>query len=94
MTDIAAIAAQLSEAQRRAVMAMVTPHDAVPHRWIRARSYSSTWRKASKHYLALHALEAAGVVQTKVSRGETLWRLAKPLGMQVRAHLEEQADGE
>lgn len=88
MTDIPTIIEGLSEAQRCALMAMPLPCDAVPHRWIPARSFSSIWRKLAKHWDSLSTLEDKGIVERKVSRGETLWRPTRDLGLQVRAALE------
>lgn len=37
------------------------------------------------------SVEASGLVERKVSRGETLWRPTRPLGLAVRAIIQEQS---
>jgi len=81
-----AYADSMDEAMRVAMATMVAPHDAV--RWIKARPYSSTWRKSAKHFRALEALERLRLVQRKVSRGETLWRPTMPSGLTALAEIQ------
>lgn len=85
--DVEGVAKGLTEAQRRALLELPLPRDADRVRWIAARPYSSTWRKASAHLDALYGLHAAGLVEWKLSRGETLWRLTRPSGLALKAHL-------
>lgn len=85
--QISGVVAQLSDGERAALESLPVPHDGDPARWIAARPYGSTWRKSTKHRPAMEALRLRAVVESTVSRGETLWRLTKPLGLAVRNHL-------
>ena len=78
--DIPAIAAQLSEAQRRAVMAC----DA---QWFRLGKLRQT-----ANSLLYPTLNRPPLVERGGQALIALFRLT-PLGLAVRAHLEEQADG-
>ena len=83
----------LTEAERAALMTLPLP-GLTAHRVFmgvyRNVSYSSTWRKSAKHRRALEALEQRGIVEQTESRGETLWRLTRPAGIEVRQSLEGQ----
>ncbi|HYI43705.1 MAG TPA: hypothetical protein VD768_08805 [Sphingomicrobium sp.] len=89
------IAEKLTEAEREAFLSLPLPRDADPARRIAARTYGSIWRKSTKHWRAMLGLEREGLVERKISRGETLWRPTRPLGLAVRAHLlaEDRDDG-
>jgi hypothetical protein len=96
-TDVAAICAGLTKAQRAALMTLPlpgwTPDRVFVGRGIN-RSYSSIWRKSSKHWDAMRRLEADGLVEQRTSRGEVLWRPTKPFGLSVRAALQQNDEGE
>jgi hypothetical protein len=95
MTDVAKIAAGLTKAQREALLALPALRDADRMHWKGAVTYSNSWRKQAKHTRALRSLHwVPGLVESKVSRGETLWRLRKPLGHAVRNHLQENPDAD
>jgi hypothetical protein len=85
--DLAAIARGLSTDQVKALATLPAPRDANPVYMIAARPYSSTWRKSSPYFHILAGLERLGIVERTISRGETLWRLTKPLGIALRAHI-------
>lgn len=79
----------LSEAESEAVLWLPSPRDADPVRWQAARPYSSTWRKGKySQFRAFVALVGKDICDTKVSRGERLFRLSKPIGLAVRAILD------
>jgi hypothetical protein len=89
---IVELAKSLSKAQREALMALPLPG------WKAHRvfmgcghnvSYSSTWRKLTHYRPSLAALQSRGIVESKVSRAETLWRLTKPDGIALRKHLQD-----
>jgi hypothetical protein len=84
----ARVAGELTNPLREALMALPLPRHADTLRRIASRPFSSLWRKATKHWRAMIILEHLGLVQRKVSRGETLWRPTRPLGLLVRKHLE------
>lgn len=92
--DIPALAARLTKANVAALETLPMPGWAA-HRVFagmgRNVPHSSTWRKSTKHYDSMVRLEDMGLVERTVSRGETLWRLTKPLGLAVRQHLQEQS---
>lgn len=82
------IARGLTEPMSKALLTLPLPRDADPVRWIAARPYGSTWRKSSDHWNAMLLLEYEGIVERRVSRGETLWRPTRPLGLALRTHLQ------
>ena len=86
INDVAKIAGVLSKGQKGALAFLPPPRDAVPHRNMAARPYSSTWRKGSAHWRYMVSLENC-LTERKISRGEELWRLTRPLGIAVRAYI-------
>lgn len=77
----------LSSDERAALLTLPMPRDAQPHLRQAARSYSSLWRKSSAHWDAMLALEEKGIVERTVSRGETLWRPTKELGLAILSRI-------
>ena len=83
--DAKAIAAGLTKAQRDVVLWHPIPRQSVPHAWIAKRGMADLWRKGSAPAIGTRVyLREVGVLESKVSRGETLFRLT-PLGLEVRA---------
>jgi hypothetical protein len=84
MSDAEAIADGLTKAHALVVVQLPVPRAANAPRMIAARGYGDLWRKASNRYDDMIRLEDMGVVERRVSRSETLWRLTRPLGLRVR----------
>ncbi len=89
-TQVAQIAARLTDLDCQAIFVLPKPRDADPVRWKAARPYGSCWRKASGYWDQFLRMEEVGLVERRVSRGETLWRLSRPSGLAVRSYLESQ----
>lgn len=93
MTDpaqVELVARGLDERERNALLDFPRIRDANPVRLQAAVTFGSLWRKFSQHRSAMLAMEKLGVVERRVSRGETLWRPTKPLGLAVRQHIEQE----
>ena len=89
------IAAGLTKAQREALTTLPLPRAGKPHLMQSERGYGDIWRKSSKHFFTLLDLVERGIVETRESRGEALWRLTRPLGLEVRAIImKEQTDAQ
>jgi len=82
---------KMTDVEKKAMKSMALPRLAAEVFLLPARPYSSCWRKSAKYFRALIRLESQGIVQSRVSRGETLWRLTKPFGLGVRKALDEQS---
>lgn len=94
---LAALAASLSPAMRDALKTLPLPGYHADRIFVgvyRHRSFGSIWRKSSAHWDAMLALEDVGLVERKVSRGETLWRPTRPLGLALREHIQTNMEGE
>jgi hypothetical protein len=91
--DLISLAETLTEPMKLALATLPLPRDADPVRWIAARPYGSTWRKSSAHWNAMLLLEYEGIVERRVSRGETLWRPTRPLGLAVAKALRTLTNG-
>lgn len=87
MTTLAEQLERLEERHKAALRTLPLPCPGNPARLEAARPYISLWRKSAKFWDEMLDLEQIGLVERRVSRGETLWRPTRPSGLAIIAAL-------